>query len=340
MLVDMKHSFRNDYGRFAHPRILEAIAKYGEELNDPYGLDAHSEKAADLLRKTFGVPEASVHFFAGGTVTNMVFLSSILKDYEAVICCDSGHIAVHETGAIESSGHKVLTCPNQNGKILPEEIERLVKTHTDEHMVLPRVVYLSDSTESGTVYTKEELSRIRKYCDVYGLYLFLDGARLGVALTSKENDLKPEELGRYCDAFYVGGGKNGLGTGEALLIVNPSLQKNFRYHIKNKGAMLAKGYLLGIEFEEGFKDGLYWELAKTANQKAEEVIAVLKEKGFDPAPSPTNQVFCAFPRGVAWKIVKEFGCEVWSDKGEEIVLRFVTSYATNDDDIAALRAFL
>ena len=336
----MKHSFRNDYGRFAHPRILNAIRTHGEELNDPYGLDRHSENAADLLRKEFGVPDASVHFFAGGTVTNMVFLSYLLKDYEAVICCDSGHIAVHETGAIEGSGHKVLTCPNVNGKITAEGIERLVKLHTDEHMVSPRVVYLSDSTESGTVYTKEELSRIRKCCDVYGLYLYLDGARLATALTSKDNDLKPRDIGRYCDAFYVGGGKNGLGIGEALLLVNPSLQKDFRYHVKNKGAMLAKGYLLGIEFEEGFKDGLFWELGRLANAKAEEVVALLKEKGYEPAPAPTNQVFCRFPRKTALKLIEEFGCETWSDEGEEIVLRFVTSYATSDDGIAALRRFL
>lgn len=335
----MKTSFRNDYGRFAHPRILEAIAKYGEELNDPYGLDVHSQKAADYMKETFGAKGASVHFFAGGTVTNMTLLSYALRPYEAVVCCASGHINVHETGAIEGSGHKVVTVPAHNGKLTVEGLESAVAYHTDEHMVLPRAVYVSNATETGTIYKKEELLALRECCKKHGLCLYLDGARLGTALTSERNDIKPEELGSFCDAFYVGGGKNGLGIGEALVLVNPALQENFRYHIKNKGAMLAKGYLLGIEFEEGFRDGLYFELGKKANESAKKLYDILIAFDYRPLPVETNQVFAAFPKGIAEELVERFGCEIWERQEASTTLRFVTSYATKEEDLRALHDF-
>lgn len=336
----MKHSFRNDYGRFAHPRILCAILAHGEELNDPYGLDAHSKHAGELIAATFGVPEAEVHFFTGGTMINRVFLSYVLKPYEAVVCCDSAHINVHETGAIEGSGHKVLAVPGVEGKITVEGIEHALRVHTDEHMVLPRAVYLSDATETGTLYTKAELLALKRCCESHGLYLYLDGARLAVALTSVANDIRPEELGPLCDAFYVGGGKDGIGIGEALVLVNPALKGNFRHHIKNQGAMLAKGYLLGIEFEEAFKDGLFFELGKKANAMASRLIETLRKKGYHPAESPTNQVFCLFEDGLAKKLIEEFGCEIWSKEDEGTCLRFVTSYATSDEDLQALEQTL
>ena len=338
--MNMKHSFRNDYGRFAHPRILQAIAKYGEELNDPYGLDVHSKNAAELLRKTFGAEGAEVHFFVGGTVTNMVFLSYVLKDYECVIAADTAHINVHETGAIEGSGHKVLVAQNVDGKLTVEGIDKLLKSHTDEHMVLPRAVYISNATETGTLYTKSELRALRDFCKEKGLYLYMDGARLGAALTAKENDISPAEVGSFCDAFYVGGGKNGLGIGEALILVNKDLQVHFRHHIKNKGAMLAKGYLLGIEFEEGFRDGLFFDIAKKENQQAIALYHIFLNHDYDLPKPQTNQVFCTFDDELAEALVKEFGCEVWQREEGKTMLRFVTSYATNEEDLLALDAFL
>ena len=333
----MNHNaFRNDYGRFAHPRILKALLEHGEEPNAPYGLDEHSFAASSLLRETFGAKDAEVALFAGGTVTNMVFISHCLKPYEAVIAATTAHIAVHETGAVEASGHKVIVVPGIDGKITVEGIEKAVATHTDEHMVLPRMVYISNATETGTIYTKKELQSIYDCCKKHNLYLYIDGARLGVALTCDDNDLKPEEIGSLCDAFYVGGGKNGLGIGEALLIVNPELKPYLRYHIKNRGAMLAKGYVLGIEFEEGFRDGLYFDLARKANAFAKKVGDILQKSGYSPAPFSTNQVFATFPSALAERLISRFGCERWAVEGDQVTIRFVTSYATEEEDLLFL----
>ena len=336
----MKTSFRNDYGRFAHPQILDAIARYGKELNDPYGLDRHSEAAAEEIKRTFGCPDASVYFLMGGTSANLAFLSYALRPYEAVLCCDSAHINVHETGAIEGSGHKVLTVQGIDGKPTIAALEKALRAHTDEHMVLPRALYISNATETGTIYKKIELLKLWDFCKENGLYFYIDGARLGAALTARHNDVLLEELGSLCDAFYVGGGKNGLGIGEAVVLVNPELQHHFRYHIKNRGAMLAKGYLLGIEFEEGFRNGLYFELARHANEMAEEVDRVLRKYHYEPEPFESNQLFCTFPHPLATALIEEFGCEKWSVQDNATTIRFVTSYATSFEDIAALDSFL
>lgn len=254
----MAPTFRNDYSVIAHPRILEAISKYSKEVNITYGLDIHSQNAAKYIKDIFSAPQGEVFFLCGGTLTNLVFISSAIKHYEGVIAADTGHINVHETAAIEGNGYKIITIPNINGKITALQIENKIKEYTDEHMVKPRMVYISNSTELGTIYSKEELESIAKVCKANNLYLYLDGARLGNALMSKDNDLLPSDLGKYCDAFYVGGAKNGLLIGEALVINNKELLDNYRYHIKNKGAMLSKGFLLGIQFEEAFKDNLYF----------------------------------------------------------------------------------
>ena len=330
----MAPNFKNDYGQIAHPRILEALSRCQKETHTPYGQDEHSILAGQKIAETFGCPGAKVHFLAGGTQTNLVAISLMLRHpFECVLAVDSAHINVHETGAIEGTGHKVVTIPAKSGKATPEEVRKAVRLHHDEHMVLPRVLYISNSTETGTIYNKEELLALRATCDELGLYLYIDGARLGVALTSPQNDVKPELIGQVADAFYVGGTKNGLLLGEALVLVNPALAENARYHIKNKGALLAKGYVVGIEFEEAFKDGLYFEIAQRMNQTASRLMKGLLELGLDVEPSPTNQIFVTLPKEAAEKAIEAFGCERWEERGEKTCIRFVTSFATTEKDV-------
>lgn len=333
-------SFRNDYCYLAYPRILEALSKHQDECQGAYGLDVHSAKAAEYLKHTFGSKEGEVFFLAGGTQTNMAFISYCLRPYEGVISCDSGHINVHETAAVEGSGHKVIVVPNKDGKLTSQDVYDVAAYYQDEHMVKPGMVYISNSTEIGSIYHKKELEDLYKACKECGFVFFIDGARLGSALTCEENDVKPSEMGSLCDAFYVGGTKNGFLYGEALVINSKSLQKDFRYHIKNKGAMLAKGFVVGMEFEEMFRDGLYFELAKTTNEAAASLRKVFAEYGLKMAPSPTNQVFVTLPKDKANALLKEFSLEKWNEVGEEMTVRFVTSFKTTKEDIQEVDDFL
>lgn len=333
-------SFKNDYSFLAHPRFMDALSRINEIEQIPYGLDAHSKAAADLIRKTFSCPQADVHFLAGGTQVNLVFLSGVLKAYEGVIACDSGHINVHESAAIEGSGHKIFTLPGKEGKLSGREIEKALSLNGDEHTVSLRAVYISNSTEIGTIYTKEELFDLRRTCDRFGLLLFLDGARLGSALTCEDNDVEPQDIAKCCDGFTIGGTKNGMLLGEALVLVNPSLHKGFRHHIKNKGAMLAKGYLVGAQFEEAFRDGFYFELAKQTNEMAALLREGLRKLGLTLASSPTNQIFVTLPRQKALKVSEKLGCEKWEDLGEKMTIRFVTSFRSTPQDIAATLEFI
>lgn len=326
-------SFKNDYGVMAHRRVIEALLKCEDEVNIPYGNDIHSANAERLIKDIFKAPEAKVHFLSGGTQANATVISYILRPYEAVISCDTGHINVHETGAVEGCGSKIITVNNVNGKLTKENVIKALKLHTDEHMVKPRMLYISNSTECGSIYTKKELYELRAVCDEYKLYLFLDGARLGSALTSKENDVEYEDLSKTCDVFYIGGTKNGLLSGEAVVIVNKNLQENFRYHIKNKGAMLAKGFVLGIQFEELFKDGLFFELAKHANEMSSYIKENLQKlEVCFTIDSPTNQLFAKFDKEIAKKLIEKFGCELWEKHDDHYIVRFVTSYKTTKED--------
>ncbi len=337
----MRRQFRNDYCELAHPRILEALSKYALEQNEAYGLDYHSKNASKYIKEVFGAQDSDVYFLAGGTQTNLVMISYCLRHYEGVISADTGHINVHESAAIEGHGYKIITIPNTNGKITAEEIrDKVISFHDDIHMVKPRMVYISNSTEIGTIYTEKELRDIYKVCKELDLFFFIDGARLGSALTSKENDLKPELLGSLCDAFYIGGTKNGLLFGEALVINNPLLKKDFRYHIKNSGAMLAKGYAVGIEFEEAFKDGLYLSLAKHTNDVADILKDGFKDLGIKMLPSPTNQIFAIFDKEKANLFIKEFGCELWEENDNETTIRFVVSFLTTKEDVSSLIDFI
>ncbi len=332
----MSYFFQSDYQELAHPRIIKALEKYALEQNVPYGNDYHSENASRYIKDTFGASEAKVFFLAGGTQTNMVFISFCLKHYEAVIACNSGHINVHETAAVEGAGYKIIPCQGREGKVYKEDVLEALRNNTGVHMVKPRMVYISNSTECGTIYTQEELNELHDICKENNLYLFIDGARIGSALTASENNVDPKSLGRLCDAFYVGGTKNGLLYGEALVINNKELQEEFSYHVKNKGAMLAKGYGLGIQFEEAFKDGLYFELAKHANEIAIYLKEELIKLHIDILPSPTNQIFVSFKKDFALRLINRFALEKWEDKGETMVVRIVTSFNTSKENIDEL----
>ena len=329
-------SFRNDYGVLAHPSIMEALCRYASEINIPYGLDYHSLNASNAIKRIFGVPDASVHFLPGGTSANKIFLSYALRSFEAVLSPSTGHINVHEAGAIESSGHKIVTVPSKDGKLPLEEARRIIELHSGEHMVKIKAIYISNSTETGSIYSRQELLDLRSLADECNLYLFIDGARLGNALTSIDNDATPELLGDIADAFVIGGTKNGLIFGEALVVANPSLTEGFRNHIKLNGGMMAKGYAAGIMFEEAFRDGLYFELARHSNEVASYLLEGLKRTGFDVLDSPTNQVFATFPKDLALAIIKRYGCEKWEEEEDRITIRFVTSFASKKEEVDEL----
>ena len=337
----MPYQFKNDYSELAHPRIIEALAKYNSEQNIPYGEDYHSENAKKRIREIFSLKEdTSIHFLSGGTQTNMVLISSALRHYEGVLACNSGHINVHETASVEGAGYKIYTVKGNNAKLSASDIYEAIRHNNNEHMVKIKMVYISNSTEYGTIYNREELIEIYNACKENDLYLFIDGARLGSALTCKENDIKNEDLGLFCDAFYIGGTKNGLLFGEALVINNKELQKDFRYHIKNKGAMLAKGYALGIQFEEMFKDNLYFELAEHANKMAERIRDIFDRLSIPYLNAPTNQVFPTFSRDIALSLIDRYGLEIWEDNNEKMIVRFVTSFLTKEEDIVELDQYL
>ncbi|MBO7536576.1 MAG: aminotransferase class V-fold PLP-dependent enzyme, partial [Bacilli bacterium] len=310
------HKFRNDYCEIAHDVVLKALIDNKDYQFTGYGLDEHSQNAAKLIKDLFKAPSADVHFLVGGTQTNLTFISYVLKDYEAVVAVKSGHINVHETGAIEATGHKVYTVDGVDGKLTTSELEKAVKYHCDEHMVKPKLAYISNSTEIGTIYQKEELTSLYNKCHELGLYLFIDGARLACALTSDANDLALDDIAKNCDAFYLGGTKNGLMFGEALVIVNKELQADFRYQIKNKGAMLAKGFISGIQFEAILKDNLYFKIAKNANDTAKLLYEKLISLNLEVDPVYTNQLFVTIKKDLAYKLIEAFGCELWKDLGD------------------------
>ncbi len=326
------YSFNNDYSEGAHPRILQALAETNLEQNNGYSQDCHTAHAAELIRAEAGCPDAEVHILVGGTQTNSAVIAAALRPYQAVLAAATGHINVHETGAVEASGHKVLTRPAADGKLTPALIREVLNTHTDEHMVQPKMVYISDSTEIGTLYTKAELEALSHCCRQNGLWLFLDGARLGAALTSPANDLTMADIAALTDVFYIGGTKNGALFGEALVIVNDALKSDFRYLIKQRGAMLAKGWLLGIQFEELFRDRLFYDLAAHANAMAARLRDALTERGYEFAyPPQTNQLFPIFTDERIKKLGRDF--LFMPDKRideKHKSVRLVTSWATTE----------
>lgn len=335
------YSFRNDYSECCHPSILKRLTELGTEANAGYGCDDYCRSAADKIRQAIACPHAAVHFLVGGTQTNMTVIDSALRPFQAVIAAATGHINVHETGAIEGTGHKVLTAEAVDGKLTPALIQGVLDAHTDEHMVQPKMVYISNSTELGTIYTKAELTAISDLCRAKGLYLFMDGARLGAALCAEGNDLTMEDLPRLCDVFYIGGTKNGALMGEAVVIANSALAEDFRYQIKHRGGMLAKGFLLGINFDTLFTDDLYMKLARHAAQMASHLRAGLIELQIPLlVDSPTNQIFPVLPNTFIEKLCHDFTYETWGKVDEDhTCIRLVTSWATTKETVDAfLRA--
>ncbi len=326
------YSFLNDYSEGAHPLVLDELLKTNHMQSVGYGEDEFCKKAKNVIRDRIANESADVHFLVGGTQTNLTFISHVLRDYEAVISTDEGHIHVHETGAVECTGHKVLTHPHVNGKLTCEMVRKIVKAHGDEHMVYPKMVYISQTTELGTYYTKDELIDLYRCVKELGLYLFVDGARLGSAIVL-EDAPSFKDLGQYCDAFYIGGTKMGALFGEALVILNDDLKKNFRYQMKQKGAMLAKGRLLGVQFYALLKDCLYEKIGEYENRMADLLREGLKDY-LIYCPSSTNQLFVDLPCSVLEYIEKEFKVTHIKVLDEDhIRVRLVTSWATKEDEV-------
>lgn len=336
--------FNCDYSEGAHPRILEKLAQTNLEQAPGYGQDTYCRQAADLIKFLCQTPQAEVHFLAGGTQTNLTVIAACLRPYQTVISADSGHINVHETGAIEATGHRILTVPEQNGKLTAEQIARCCKEHwlddNPEFAPQPKLVYISFPTEYGTLYSKEELSAIRRVCDENNLFLFADGARLGYGLEAPGNDVTLADLAACCDVFYIGGTKIGALLGEAVVIVNPKLQKDFRYFMKQKGAMLAKGRILGIQFLALFEDGLYFKLSKHADEMAQIIRQACAECGFEFLyDSPTNQQFPIMPDDLIKQLEELYAFSHTKRLDHRrSAIRICTSWATRREDVEQLVA--
>ncbi len=329
------YSFKNDYSEGMHPDIMQVLVDTNNIQEEGYGLDEISRKAKERIREDIQQPEADIHFISGGTQTNLISMSAFLRPHEACISVDTGHIETHETGSIEYTGHKVVTVPHHEGKLLPEQVRQVINNHPDEHMVKPKLVYISNPTELGTVYSREELEALALCCDSLDLYLYVDGARLATAIALGSDIVTMEDMGRLCDAFYIGGTKNGCLFGEALVINNKELQQDFRYHLKQKGALLAKGRSIGAQFLGMFTNGLFYTMANHANKQAQRLAEALRKQGISfYIESPTNQIFPILPNEVIQMLSESFGFQEWEVMSEELTaIRLVTSWATPDEAI-------
>lgn len=334
--------FNNDYSHGAHPEVLEALARTNDESYGGYGQDEWCEKAEGIIKNYLNCPQAAVHFLVGGTQANFTVIASALRPYQSVLSASTGHIHVHETGAVENCGHKVQTLAPVNGKITAEQIrgeaELYRVSEIPEHITQPKMVYISHPTEYGTIYSKRELEAISAVCREYGLYLFVDGARMGYGLGADGADVTLEDFARLADVFYIGGTKCGALFGEAVVIVNPLLQMDFRSYMKQNGAMLAKGWLLGLQFYTLFQNGLYFKITKKAVEYAMEIRRAFAEKGI-PAyiESETNQQFVVLENtrmeALAEKYIFEFEKKI--DDTHSCV-RFCTSWSTKPEEVQQL----
>ena len=336
--------FECDYTTGAHPKILEALVNTNAEGCPGYGVDIHCERARAMLRELCQAPEAGVHFLVGGTQANATVIAAALRPHQGVLCAETGHIHVHETGAVEATGHKVLALPAENGKITARQIDQYCQDHFDneawEHMVQPGMVYLSLPTELGTVYTLAELEEISQTARRWKLPLFVDGARLACGLAA--SDVTLPDLARLCDVFYLGGTKAGLLFGEAVVITNPALNKDFRYLIKQHGGMLAKGRLLGVQFEAFLTDNLFEEIGRQEVAQAMRLRQAFQDKGWPFfVDSASNQQFPILPNGAVAVLRHKYSFEVWEKVDQaHTAVRFCTSWSTTDQDVDALIADL
>lgn len=339
-------SFESDYIAGAHPDILRRLAETNLEPLPGYGSDPYCERAKQKIRDCVGLPEAEVAFLAGGTQTNAVVISTLLSDWEGVLAAKTGHISSHEAGAIEYTGHEVLELPQRNGKIDPEDLRAYLSAYfadeNHEHMTFPGMVYLSHPTEYGTLYSKAELQGISEICRQYSLHLYMDGARLAYGLMSRETDLSLREIAELCDVFYIGGTKVGALCGEAVVFRRGVTPRGFVTMTKQQGAMLAKGRLLGLQFDALFTDDLYWRISREAVELAMALKAAFVKKGYPLyADSPTNQQFVILTKEQKERLEKDAAFNVWAPLPDgRFAVRFVTSWATRPEDIEALRALL
>ena len=336
------YSFRNDYSEGAHPAVLKALQESNAVQTPGYGTDHYCEEARSLIRTLCDAPEADVHFFVGGTQVNLTCCAAFLQPFEAVIAPSTGHPLVHETGAFEATGHMVISVPTLDGKLTAEQIRLVCSAHSTEHMVHPRMVYISNSTEIGTAYTKEELSALYKECKELGLYLYLVGARLGSGMMSASAPLDWPDLTQTLDAFTIGGTKNGILFGEALVVTNDALKPHFRYHMKQRGAMLAKGRLLGIQFQTILEKNRYLDNARHANALAQTLQTGIAALGYSfLVDSPTNQTFPIFPDALLQELKKDYEYEVQQPmKDGGTCVRLVTSWATPEEAVTQFLADL
>lgn len=334
--------FHNDYNQGCHENVMAALVKMQPVQMQSYGLDTACDAAANKIRKLCDNDKLSVHFLVGGTQTNLTVISAALRPHQAVLGVQTAHINVHETGSIEATGHKIVTLPSVDGKITAKQIEQtMIEQLSDEsaeHIVQVKMVYISNSTELGTIYSLAELEEISTVCRRYGLYLFVDGARLSYALTAEDNDVTLADLARLCDVFYIGGTKCGAMFGEAVVISDPAIAEDFRYLIKQRGAMLAKGWLLGVQFGALFENDLYFKIAGEANRLADQIRDTLESKGYPMLiPGSTNQVFPILPNDMLEKLSENFtySTQQVMDESHKAV-RFCTSWATTQESVDAL----
>lgn len=335
-------SFESDYTVGAHEKILSRMQEMNMVQQKGYGGDGICESAKDKIRKACGCEEAQIHFLVGGTQTNSIVIASMLERYEGVVAAQTGHVSVHEAGAIEYTGHKVLEIPGHDGKIDAGELSGWLKTFWEdgncEHMVFPGMVYISHPTEYGTLYSLKELQEISGICKEYGIPLYLDGARLGYGLASAETDVSLPDIARYCDVFYIGGTKVGALFGEALVFTKKNMPKHFMTMVKQQGGLLAKGWLLGLQFDTLFTDGLYYEISKNAIDTAELIKKGFQEKGYELLiDSPTNQQFIIMENETIERLKSKVAFSFWEKYDESrTVVRFATSWATRREDAEEL----
>ncbi len=337
--------FLSDYSLGAHPKVLDALVATNMEHTDGYTDDKFSYECTDMIREMVGRPDAHVHYFVGGTPTNTITIAAALRPFEGVITPASGHIYVHECGSVEMHGHRVFAAPTADGKLRPEDVEKVMLHHEDYHCVIPKMVYITHPTENGGLYTKAELEALREVCDKHDLFFYMDGARLGTALTWPGNDVTLKDLGQLLDAFYIGGTKIGALFGEALVLMDDKVNDHFRYMVKRACGLLAKGRLIAVQMKallEGGEDSIYLQMAKHENEMAIKLATAVQEKGYKLwLPHQTNQVFVIVPKEKIAELVQNFMFYVWApyDEGHDVI-RLVTNWNTKEEEIDALLAAL
>ncbi|MCH5308692.1 MAG: amino acid lyase [Prevotella sp.] len=339
-------SFECDYNNGAHPKVLENLVRHNDARPTPYGFDEFSERAKERIREACGLPEAQIYFLTGGTQTNATTIDSMLYQYEGVICVSSGHINVHEAGAVEFTEHKIITLPEKDGKleskVLDKYLDDFVHDGNNAHAVFPGLVYITFPTEFGTLYTAQELDAIYQVCQKYEIPLYIDGARLGYGLMADGCDITLPYLARHCDVFYIGGTKIGALCGEAVVFTHQNAHKHFFSIQKQHGAVIAKGALIGLQFEALFTDNLYFDLSRHAIKMAMRMKDIFVKKGFEfYIDSPTNQQFIIIPNKTVDELSKEVVFTHWGQADKHrTICRFVTSWATTDEDLDELERIL